>query len=316
MKIEDIASMHLGKAGDGTVVKPYVTPDHVTPGLLVSIPRVLNRTQYNIDNNAFHGYDIWNCYEVSSLTESGCPVNAVVRIMYPANSANIVESKSLKLYLNSFNLAPMGRLFTDVIINIKQQIIADLQPHLGDVLVNVIPLCGRHVSNKSPGMLHSWLNMDRYILSRESAGEMTPNLDRSGEDPSLLKSMKEDDVCSQLLHSYSLRSNCRVTNQPDWGDVYIYIESNYYVDIASLYQYIVSMRRENHFHEEICEAIFKRLYDHLPDCKNLMVACLYTRRGGIDINPVRYLVPSPVITNLLHDLGLDAEDHPRKTDRQ
>jgi 7-cyano-7-deazaguanine reductase len=86
--------------------------------------------------------------------------------------------------------------------------------------------------------------------------------------------------------SHSLRSNCRVTNQPDWGDVYIHIKGDKAVTPESLLQYIVSMRKENHFHEEICECIYKRLYDLLAP-EELFVVCLYTRRGGIDINPVR-----------------------------
>ena len=86
--------------------------------------------------------------------------------------------------------------------------------------------------------------------------------------------------------SHSLRSNCRVTNQPDWGDVYVHIKGDKAVTPESLLQYIVSMRKENHFHEEICECIYKRLWDLLQP-EELFVACLYTRRGGIDINPVR-----------------------------
>lgn len=86
--------------------------------------------------------------------------------------------------------------------------------------------------------------------------------------------------------SYSLRSNCRVTNQPDWGDVYIHIKGDKAVTPESLLKYIVSMRRENHFHEEICECIYKRLND-LLEPEELLVTCLYTRRGGIDINPTR-----------------------------
>ena len=106
-------------------------------------------------------------------------------------------------------------------------------------------------------------------------------------------------------------SNCRVTNQPDWGDVYIAINGKKQITKESLLQYIVSMRKENHFHEEICECIYKRLSDILEP-KDLMVACLYTRRGGIDINPVRMSSDSleryvPII---------DAWTHTTKTMRQ
>ncbi len=111
MKIEDIASVHLGKAGDGSVVKPYVTPTTVTPSLLVPIPRSLNRTQYDLSdsNLPFIGYDVWNAYEFSTLLDNGYPLSGVLRIAYPASSANIVESKSLKLYLNSFNMFKAGK---------------------------------------------------------------------------------------------------------------------------------------------------------------------------------------------------------------
>ena len=109
---------------------------------------------------------------------------------------------------------------------------------------------------------------------------------RYNEDPNILEVV---DTVPEIDHNWMsavLRSNCRVTNQPDWGDIYISIKGNKTVTPESLLQYIVSMRRENHFHEEICECVYKRLHDLLePD--NLFVSCLYTRRGGIDINPAR-----------------------------
>ena len=116
-KIEDIASVHLGKAGDGSVVKPYITPDNIDNSLLVGIPRHLNRTAYNIDDSdlPFVGFDTWNCYEFSTLTTNGFPVCGVIRLVYPANSPNIVESKSLKLYMNSFNMARLADKVDDVI---------------------------------------------------------------------------------------------------------------------------------------------------------------------------------------------------------
>jgi 7-cyano-7-deazaguanine reductase len=106
------------------------------------------------------------------------------------------------------------------------------------------------------------------------------------EDPALLKVVDANPASDTRYHTSSLRSNCRVTNQPDWGDVYVYIKGEKAITPDSFLQYIVSMRKENHFHEEICECIYKRLYDLLsPD--ELFVTCLYTRRGGIDINPIR-----------------------------
>jgi 7-cyano-7-deazaguanine reductase len=106
------------------------------------------------------------------------------------------------------------------------------------------------------------------------------------EDPELLLEIEEAPSEEVYYHSSLLKSNCRVTSQPDWGDVYIYMKGKNTVDPISLLQYIVSFRDECHFHEEICEAIYKRLMDHIrPD--ELAVRCLYARRGGIDINPER-----------------------------
>ena len=106
------------------------------------------------------------------------------------------------------------------------------------------------------------------------------------EDPSLLRKIENAPSEKVYYHSALLKSNCRVTSQPDWGDVYIYIKGKNTVDPISLLQYIVSFRDECHFHEEICEAIYKRIQDAINP-EELNVRCLYARRGGIDINPER-----------------------------
>ena len=119
-------------------------------------------------------------------------------------------------------------------------------------------------------------------------------------DSSQLKVKEVSDVpTSTKFKSDLLRSNCRVTNQPDWGDIYIDIKSKLVPDPASLAKYIVSHRKVNHFHEEICEMTFTHLMEaYKPE--ELMVACLYTRRGGIDINPVRatheHMIPGYLLT--------------------
>lgn len=278
-KIEEIASVHLGKAGDGSVVKPYVTPDSVDASLLVGIPRHLNRTQYDIDDNAlpFVGSDTWNCYEFSTLANNGFPLSGVLRIVYPSNSPNIVESKSLKLYLNSFNMQKCGNSFFEIVKFVERQVTDDLTETLGAVPEVAFLEFGDSV--KSP-MANIFLTVEREV----DAFRIT--FDQYNEDPNTLKVVEHNDVKWEFHHSGELRSNCRVTNQPDWGDVFIVISGNKQVTQESLLQYIVSMRKENHFHEEICECIYKRLWD-LLEPKELLVACLYTRRGGIDINPVR-----------------------------
>ena len=276
--IEEIASKHLGKAGDGSVVKPYVTPDNVDKTLLVPIPRHLNRTQYEIDdkNLPFVGFDVWNAYEVSALMDNGYPVSGMLKISYAADSESIVESKSLKLYLNSYNMATMGKTVNECLTNIINQVSEDLKEALG-VEVTVSVFVGEQDTVRP--IRGDFFQLEDYVDVENI------RFNQYNENPNTLESYIATET-SQSFKSYSLRSNCRVTNQPDWGDVFIYMKSQTQVTPESLLQYIVSMRKENHFHEEICECIYKRLYDKFnPD--ELFVACLYTRRGGIDINPVR-----------------------------
>ena len=276
-EIERIASVHLGKAGDGSVVKPYVTPDDVDASLLVGVPRYLNRTQYGIDdaNLPFVGIDAWNAYEFSTLLKNGFPVSGWLKFTYPSNSPNIVESKSVKLYLNSYNMARLIDT-TDDVWMVEDRIAEDLTKAVGEE-VQVFLRWGdidtvRPIISDFTSLEH-YCNVEKMSFTdyNEYAGilEVVQSIGRY-----------------ERWRSYSLRSNCRVTNQPDFGDVYVHIKGDKTVTPESLLKYIVSMRKENHFHEEIAECIYKRLYD-LISPEELFVACLYSRRGGIDINPVR-----------------------------
>jgi len=280
-EIEDIASVHLGKAGDGSVVKPYVTPDVVDPGLLVGIPRYLNRTMYGIkeDDLPFFGYDAWNCYEFSTLTDNGFPVSGLIRLVYPSDSANIVESKSLKLDLNSFNMMRLGRTSEEA----SEYAMELMYKNLSDILKTE----DVHIAFFNSEGSRTNQPLDDYYDQLESMLDISSiEFNHYNESPDILKVVDKYDILTYNYSSSVLRSNCRVTNQPDWGDVFISYVGSKTVTPESLLQYIVSMRKENHFHEEICECIYKRLLD-LLNPEELMVTCLYTRRGGIDINPIR-----------------------------
>lgn len=275
--LNELVSVHLGKAGDGTVVKPYVTPDSVDESLLVAVPRQLNRTAYELhdDNLPFTGYDAWNAYEFSTLLKNGFPISGWLKFVCPSDSPNIVESKSVKLYLNSYNMAKLMDTPEDLWM-IEDQISSHLSKAVGaDVFVQIAI---GHVDESAP-IRGDFTSLESYCNVLElSFDEYTERSDILQVVPSIGR--------YERWRSHSLRSNCRVTNQPDWGDVYVHIKGKNAVTPESLLQYIVSMRKENHFHEEICECIYKRLYDILQP-EELLVACLYTRRGGIDINPVR-----------------------------
>jgi 7-cyano-7-deazaguanine reductase len=251
--------------------------------LLVREPRQRNRTYLGIKNESlpFVGYDIWNAFEVSTLLSNGCPVSLIAKVTYNCDSEYIVESKSIKLYFNSFNMEKRAHINTigDAMEFIEDTASEDLSELLGtDVYVTCFKTSEYVVSDNLAGY---------PVIENEVNYGIDTEFCQYSEDASLLKI---GDVLnkpvSQYFSSKLLKSNCKVTSQPDWGDVYIYMKSDKLVDKTSLLQYIVSFRDECHFHEEICEAIYKRLWDTFNP-EELLVFCFYVRRGGIDINPIR-----------------------------
>ena len=305
-ELNELVNVHLGKAGDGSTVKPYVTPDAIDKSLLVPVPRSLNRTDYGIeeDNLPFVGFDTWNCYEVSALMDNGYPVSGQVKLVYPSDNPSIVESKSLKLYMNSYNMAKMGATFFDALTNIEKQIAEDLSEAL-ECEVKVYMFTYKNGEATRRAVVDDWSPIEEFV----NLEEMT--FDQYNEDPNTL--VVENVGGEKLWTTNALRSNCRVTNQPDWGDIFIYINGEKTVTPESLLQYIVSMRKENHFHEEIVECVYKRLYDLLPG-HEIGVCALYTRRGGIDINPCR-ASSKEIIEEFFYNLENEKEAH-LKTERQ
>jgi|TARA_R110000744_G_scaffold372356_2_gene483941 7-cyano-7-deazaguanine reductase len=274
-KVVEIAGYHLGKVGGAGYSDQY------NPDLLVAIPRKYNREAYEIkeDNLPFVGSDVWNCYEVSAITTKGRPVAGMMKIVYPSDSPLHVESKSIKLYLNSFNMTKMGNTEKECIALMEQKVEKDLSVSLKTNVKAKL-----FTSSNAPEF-----DMNKqgfiYLDALVDLDEVEFNVFKS--DASQLKGA--DDVVTDeviKISSNLLRSNCRVTNQPDWGDVYIHMEGTNTPDYESIARYIVSHRQVSHFHEEIVEMVFTHLTQAYKPNK-LMVAALYTRRGGLDINPIR-----------------------------
>ena len=270
-----IAGKHLGKVGGEGYKATY------DPELLVAIPRHLNREAYGINEGdlPFIGGDVWNAYEVSAITTKGLPVSGMMKIYCPADSPLHVESKSIKLYLNSFNMTKLGDTAQECKQLLEQTVMEDLSKALNtQVRCRFFNKLGTpEVSMEDAGFdsLDALVELDEI------------EFDTYHSDASQLKvaeTLEENEVV--MVHSDLLRSNCRVTNQPDWGDVFIHMEGKNMPDFNSLAKYIVSHRQVSHFHEEICEMVFTHINEAYSPEK-LMVACLYTRRGGLDINPIR-----------------------------
>lgn len=275
-KVTEIAGKLLGKKGGEGYSSQY------DPSLLVRIPRSLNREIYGIkeDDLPFVGMDVWNGYEVTALTEKGLPVAGVAKILIPAYSKYHPESKSIKMYVNSFAMSKFGQTEEECVAMVENTVREDLSELL-ECKVGVKIFTGDIEEVPAENSLdHGTFNLDRqYGIDEMEFTDYNMN-------PGLLEPSSFLGIC---VKSNKLRSACRVTHQPDHGTVYIIMDSDKGGKCPtdeSLLKFIVSFRNEYHFHEEICEAIFKTLNDRFhPD--KLMVACNYTRRGGWDINPIR-----------------------------
>ena len=219
----------------------------------------------------FHGSDIWNAYEFSFLHNNGKPTAGILTIEYHADSPNIIESKSLKLYLNSFSMLHFLS-FDEVLDTIK----TDLEQILG---IDNLQLHYKTYSSFSNLLSDSsaFTCIDELELDEISDYEPNPALLQTSSSKG-----EEYYFCSHLI-----KSNCPLTNQPDWGSVYLFYQSNKKtVQPESLLKYIISYRLHNEYHEECCERILYDLLNILAPNK-LALICKYTRRGGIDINPLR-----------------------------
>lgn len=266
-----IAGKFLGKKVSGS--------DEYNPDLLVAVPRIENRERYGIikNNLPFIGFDVWQAYEFSAMTENGLPVTRVMKLKYNCDNDFLVESKSLKLYLNSFNMSRFGTTTIDCLHICKKLIEKDLSEKLKtDVRVNFLD------NNTSRVEI-----FNRFKNIMDFVDEKNLVIDTFKEAPELIEIENRKTEKEYYLTFDSLRSNCRVTHQPDFGDAFIYYKSKKHIKEESLVKYLCSFRSEYHFHEECCEMIFKRLYDMLDKEDELFVCALYTRRGGIDISPVR-----------------------------
>lgn len=270
-----LAHLSLGKPTE------YVST--YQPSLLQAVPRALNRVPLGIIDTAlpFHGEDHWTGYEISWLNQHGLPQVAIGVFSVPVTSPNLIESKSFKLYLNSFNQSRFSH-WADV----HTHMTADLTSTAGaEVIVELYTLTD--FAERFP--VQNW--------DGESLDNQAIHIDSYAYSANVLK-LASDQRVSECLTSDLLKSNCLITNQPDWGSVAItYCGPK--IDRESLLRYLIGFRNHNEFHEQCVERIFQDL-QRFCHCEELTVSARYTRRGGLDINPIRsnaasYELPSRTV---------------------
>lgn len=254
---------------------------HYNPEKLFPIPRAPKRAELGIGEKLpFAGFDIWNHYEVSWLNEKGKPIVAIAVITYDCTTPNIVESKSLKLYFNSLNNTPFKDAAT-----VQATVKKDLQDRLvsSAINVNIIPLTEFKEERLMPKLEGLYLD------------ELDINCNTYHTDPTLLKT--ENTLAEETLYSDLLKSNCLVTNQPDWCSIQISYKGNK-INHEGLLRYIVSFRNDNEFHELCIEKIFMHIMQRCQP-QELTVYGRSTRRGGLDINSYRSTNQNkPLIANV------------------
>ena len=268
----------LGKAS------AYV--DQYDASLLFPLPRLAKREEIGAAHIApFFGADLWTGYELSWLNLRGKPQVALAHFTIPSDTPNLIESKSFKLYLNSFN----NSRFADA---------SEVQAHLRTDLAEALWRGAAHAGSVGVRLLGS----DAFDAQpiHELDGLLLDRLDiectRYQPAPELLHADHEQTPVTETLVSHLLKSNCLVTGQPDWGSVQISY-SGAPIDQESLLQYIVSFRNHNEFHEQCVERIFMDLWQRCRPIK-LTVYARYTRRGGLDINPYRTSHPGALPANI------------------
>lgn len=267
MNLEDLG-LPLGK----TVAMPEdFSPDHLAP-----VPRAWARERENVDISPFTGYDEWNLWEVSWLDDDGKPVMSTGRYRVPYDSPNLIESKSIKLYLNSMNNTHLGSDRNAIAARVS----AEMSKAAGaDCVVEFFPI--------DSGPLTGTDQVDGECLDATpliTGYELAADIAGHGEE-------------SVTLYSEHFRSLCPVTAQPDWATILIRYTGPV-LDRSKLYSYLMGFRNHQGFHEACCERIAGELLT-VSHATDLQVEARFLRRGGVDINPVRALsTPKSLVSRL------------------
>tara|TARA_Y100001934_G_scaffold216250_1_gene256453 strand:+ start:5733 stop:6593 length:861 start_codon:yes stop_codon:yes gene_type:complete len=246
------------------------------PGLLQGVPRSLSRDTLDLANSSlpFDGIDTWTGYELSWLNLKGKPNVAILECHVPITSENLIESKSFKLYLNSFNQTKFASAE-----DVRQVLQADLSACAGETIEVKLILPEQFTS----------------LQFKEFEGTLLDSLDVEIEQYSpntqFLALAKSGAEVKETLISHLLKSNCLITSQPDWASIQVRYEGKA-IEHEGLLKYLISFRQHNEFHEQCVERIYNDIMQHCQPDK-LTVCARYTRRGGLDINPFRSNYEAP-----------------------
>lgn len=290
-EMNEIASKHLGQQGSYAI-----STDTFDASFLVPMPRKLAREDWNIKGDEFVGYDTWHCHEATFLLDNGLPIAGTLKIVYPASSEFMVESKSFKLYLNTFDMCKMGATIKEAIAAYETQVKNDISAAIQAPVEVGFFRPGDEMSElveEDPA--YGYRLLESYIGDEKL--EKMKIEDYAAQNPHF--KIKEGHSSNFKIFTNVLRSRCRHTKQKDTGAAYFHIiTEGGIVDLQSLLEEVIALREVNEFHEFCSEKLFTALTSH-PEVKDCVVMLLYSRRGSLDINPVRAtraeLIPQALI---------------------
>lgn len=275
----DVASKTLGSANSYAVYTDTFDPSQLNP-----MPRILARQDWGIKGDEFVGFDTWHCHEATFLLNNGLPVAGTLKIICPASSEFMVESKSFKLYLNTFDMCKMGDTLDEAIDNYERQVQKDVSNAIGaEVRVGFFQSGEDKSTSADPGA--GYKDLYREIGRKElEAIEIT---DYSSKEKYNIVTEEGSGPGKFVYFTNVLRSRCRHTKQKDTGAAYFIIETKRgVVNKLELLKLVISLREVNEFHEFCAEKLFTEIMSN-PNVENCSVMLLYARRGSLDICPVR-----------------------------
>lgn len=290
LNMNDYAAKSLGSQNSYAVYTDKFDPSQLNP-----MPRSAAREDWGITGKEFVGYDTWHCHEASFLLDNGLPMAGTLKIVCPADSEFMVESKSFKLYLNTFDMCKMGPTVAEAAANYENQVAKDISACIGaEVKVAFFREGEDKMFEGDPTACY--LDILRLIGTKELEALEITDYNSKETHFTVTPSPEGEDL---TVMTNILRSRCRHTKQKDTGTAYFrIITKEGVVNLESLLKEVIALREVNEFHEFCSEKLFTTLMNH-PLVEDCMVMLLYARRGSLDINPVRaskeYLIPKELI---------------------
>lgn len=275
----DVASKTLGSANSYAVYTDTFDPSQLNP-----MPRILARQDWGIKGDEFVGFDTWHCHEATFLLSNGLPVAGTLKIICPASSEFMVESKSFKLYLNTFDMCKMGDTLAEAIDNYEKQVQKDVSNAIGaEVRVGFFKSGDDILLGQNPGRGYT----DLFTEIATSELESTQITDYNGKEKYNIVTEEGSGGSMFMYFTNILRSRCRHTKQKDTGAAYFIIRTKKgIVNKLELLKLVISLREVNEFHEFCAEKLFTEIMSN-PNVEDCSVMLLYARRGSLDICPVR-----------------------------